>query len=85
MQYNVLEARNQLSRLIDAAESGEDIVIARRGKPAVRLVPVADEPARGTGAALARVFAGWDPVPPMSAEEIENELREIKEGWPERE
>lgn len=85
MQFNVLEARNQLSKLIDAAESGEDIVIARRGKPAVRLVPVDDEPAPGTGAALAKVFANWAPVAPMSSEEIDDELREIKEGWPERE
>lgn len=85
MQFNVLEARNQLSKLIDAAESGEDIVIARRGKPAVRLVPVTDGPARGTGAALAKVFASWDPVAPMGDEEIEDELREIREGWRERE
>lgn len=85
MQYNVLEARNQLSKLIDAAESGEDVVIARRGKPAVRLVAVSEEPARGSSAALAKVFASWDPLPPMSTEELEDELREIREGWPERE
>lgn len=85
MQYNVFEARNKLSKLIDAAESGEDVVIARRGKPAVRLIAVEDEPARGTGAAFAKLFASWGPLPKRSPEEIEDELREIKEGWPERE
>ena len=34
------EAKTNLSKLVKRAESGEDIVIARNGKPAVRLVPV---------------------------------------------
>lgn len=40
--YNVLEAKSNLSRLIDAVESGREseIVIARNGKPAVRMVPL---------------------------------------------
>ena len=38
--YNVLDADTQLSKLIDAVESGAEteIVIARNGKPAARLV-----------------------------------------------
>lgn len=43
MQVNVHVAKSTLSKLISRAESGEDIVIARAGKPAVRLVPVTDE------------------------------------------
>ncbi len=40
--YNVLEAKTNLSRLIEAVETGREreIVIARNGKPAARLVPV---------------------------------------------
>ena len=34
------EAKTQLSRLVERAEAGEEIVIARNGKPVVRLVPV---------------------------------------------
>jgi prevent-host-death family protein len=37
---NVYEARGQFSRLLDEAEAGEEIVIARNGTPVVRLVPV---------------------------------------------
>lgn len=33
-------AKSQLSRLVEAACAGDDIVIARNGEPAVRLVPV---------------------------------------------
>ena len=40
MQVNVHEAKTQLSKLIEAALQGEDVVIARDGKPAVRLVAV---------------------------------------------
>lgn len=40
MQINVLEAKTQLSRLLERAEDGEEVVIARAGRPAVRLVPV---------------------------------------------
>jgi len=41
MQVNMLEAKNQLSRLVKDALAGEDIVIASNGEPMVRLVPVA--------------------------------------------
>ena len=48
MQYNVLEARNQLSKLIDAAAAGEEVVIAKRGKPVVKIVQIDDEPPLGS-------------------------------------
>ena len=37
---NIHEAKTQFSRLVDAAASGEEIVIANAGKPAARLVPM---------------------------------------------
>ena len=40
MQMNVHAAKSHLSRLIAAAEAGEDVIIARKGRPAVRLVPI---------------------------------------------
>ena len=41
--YNMLEAKNQLSKLVEAVESGsvEEVIIARNGKPAVRVVTIA--------------------------------------------
>jgi prevent-host-death family protein len=43
---NMLDAKSRLSRLVQAVESGEEeeIVIARNGKPAARLVPIAPKP-----------------------------------------
>ena len=40
MLVNVHEAKSQLSKLIAAAEAGDDVIIARGGKPVVRLVSV---------------------------------------------
>ena len=39
MQVNMLEAKNQLSKLVQAAEEGEEVVIARNGVPVARLLP----------------------------------------------
>ena len=39
--FNLYEAKNQLSSLVDRAASGEEIVIARGDTPVARLVPVA--------------------------------------------
>jgi prevent-host-death family protein len=41
IQVNVLEAKTQLSRLLDRAEAGEEVIIARAGHPVARLVPIA--------------------------------------------
>ena len=39
VQVTVAEAKTQLSRLLDAVEAGEAVVITRRGKPIAELVP----------------------------------------------
>lgn len=43
---NMLEAKSSLSRLVEAVESGaeQEIVIARNGRPAARLVPLSTRP-----------------------------------------
>ncbi|GIG40119.1 antitoxin [Cellulomonas phragmiteti] len=41
---NVQDAKAHLSDLVARAERGEDVVIARAGRPAVRLVPVTTSP-----------------------------------------
>jgi prevent-host-death family protein len=39
-QVNLYEAKIQLSRLVDRAAAGEEIVIAKGGRPLARLVPL---------------------------------------------
>ncbi len=38
MQINIHEAKTHLSRLIERAEAGEEIIIAKSGKPVAKLV-----------------------------------------------
>jgi prevent-host-death family protein len=85
-RYDVLYARNNLSRLIARVEGGEEIEISRRGHPVARLVSV--EPKRGmTG----RELVAWleaNPIPASqrkTAEEIDATIREIIEGREDRE
>jgi prevent-host-death family protein len=62
---NIYDAKTHLSRLIDRAQAGEDIVIARAGKPLVRLVPIEDALPRQPGLLkhLAIPDALFDPLP----------------------
>lgn len=41
IQMNIAEAKAKLSELVARAEAGEDVVIARDGKPIVTLSPTA--------------------------------------------
>ncbi|UTT62597.1 type II toxin-antitoxin system Phd/YefM family antitoxin [Microcella humidisoli] len=76
---NILDARNSLSKLVAAAENGDDVVIAKRGRPVVRLVPV--EPPRTTAGALAERLVRNPPPHSRSAAEIDADIRDARESW----
>lgn len=40
---NIHEAKSQLSKLIESALAGEEIIIAKAGKPLVKLIPYQEE------------------------------------------
>jgi prevent-host-death family protein len=46
------EAKTTLSRLVDAAQSGEEVVITRRGMPVVKLQPIGVLPRKSLFGAL---------------------------------
>jgi prevent-host-death family protein len=71
---NMLQAKTNLSRLVEAVESGaeQEIIIARNGKPAARLVAIAPKP---TGKRRLGGLAGK--YPPMSLEEFNADDEEI--------
>ena len=60
--FNVGEARARLSQLIARAEAGEDVIIARDGVPAARIVPV-ERPIAETVALMRRERAQRPRVP----------------------
>jgi len=50
---NIHEAKTHLSRLVEAAVSGEEIVVGKAGKPMVRLVPYKEPSAPRKGGQFA--------------------------------
>lgn len=58
---NIHEARATLSTLLRRVQTGEEIVIAKNGRPVARLVPLADAPqARELGFAVGQVGVAAD-------------------------
>ena len=43
MQINIHDAKTHFSRIINQVLQGDDIVIARDGKPLIRLIPYSEE------------------------------------------
>lgn len=70
VQFNVLDAKTQLSRLLDRALAGEDVIIARAGEPVVRLVPVSHATAspRVLGALIGKGWIADDFDAPLAEE-----------------
>jgi prevent-host-death family protein len=72
---NMHQAKSSLSRLVERALDGEEIVIARNGKPLVQLVPIPTRrsprvPGRGKG----KIWISPD------FEFTEQEIRDLFEG-----
>jgi len=62
-QYNLYEARRYLSRLVDRVLDGEVIVIARAGRPLVKLVPYDRVDLTRPGLIRAEILIGDDEKP----------------------
>ena len=69
-QVNVQEAKTRLSQLLSQAEAGQEVVIARDGKPIVRLVPVTAAPPRPVG--FVRGSIGDTFFEPLPEDELEH-------------
>ena len=63
-QVNIHQAKTHLSRLVERAAHGEEIVIARDGKPAARLVALRSPSERKPGLIKGRLTkAFFEPLP----------------------
>ena len=76
MEVNVHHAKTNLSKLIAAVEAGEEVIIARNGKPAVKLVMVAP-PIRKSrkhmlGAGIGKIWMADDAFSPETDALIES-------------
>jgi prevent-host-death family protein len=70
---NIHAAKTHFSRLVDEVAGGEEIIIARAGKPVARLVPLTarqDPPKRALGILSGRLPLPDDFDAPLSNEEL---------------
>lgn len=82
-KVNILEARNTLSRLVAAVADGDEVVIANRGKPVARLVPVGGSATQHT-ATQAAEWLSTNLVPARTsrtAAELDRQIATEREGW----
>ena len=72
---NIYDAKTRLSELVDRAASGEEIVIAKAGKPVARLVALrVRERTPGRGAGRVRIAPDFDaPLPPAVLSDFEGD------------
>ncbi|EXI66567.1 MAG: prevent-host-death family protein [Candidatus Accumulibacter adjunctus] len=65
LMVNVHDAKTNFSRLLEQAHAGQEIVLAKAGKPYARLVPLATAPgARSPGRLAGRIDATFfEPLP----------------------
>lgn len=70
MEVNLYEAKTKLSQLVERAMVGEEIIIAKAGKPMVKLVRLEAEPKRVLGSAAGTITysEGWERA--MTEEEL---------------
>ena len=65
---NVHEAKTHLSRLLAAVEAGEEIVLARAGRPCARLVPIDRATERPLGFVTGQITAAF--FEPLDEDEL---------------
>lgn len=58
--FNIHEAKTHLSRLVERAERGEEIVLSRSGTPVAMLVPLPPAKRTGRGSLRGRVVTATD-------------------------
>jgi prevent-host-death family protein len=71
-QVNIHQAKTQLSKLVEAAAQGEEIIIAKSGKPLARLVQFvqSEMPPRKPGALKGKIWISEGFDDPMNEEEL---------------
>ena len=74
MQVNMLQAKNNLSKLVKAAVSGEEVIIASKGHAQVRLIPCTVSPGLRHWGTLAGHFVDVDAA---FSEQVDTEVGQL--------
>jgi prevent-host-death family protein len=76
-QVNIHEAKTHFSKLVERVEAGEEIVIARSGRPVAKLVPVkTNSPPRKLGRLEGKIWL----APDWDSDEVNEEIARLFYG-----
>lgn len=81
--YNVLEARNNLSRLIADSQAGDEVVITKRGTPVARVVPIGPVDLVHSGALVVE-WIEKNPLPARlsrGSRELDAQIAASRDAW----
>ncbi len=70
MQVNIHYTKTHLSELVELALQGEEIILAKAGKPLLKLVPIEKKPIRKPGRLAGKISFSDDFDAPMTEEEL---------------
>jgi prevent-host-death family protein len=64
METGIREAKNNLSALVKAAQSGEEVILTHRGQrvAAIVAIPTTKDPKRGLGMWKGRLPENWEEI-----------------------
>lgn len=70
---NIHEAKTHFSKLLNRVMNGEEIIIAKAGKPVARLLPISDKPTqRQPGSAAGKIWVAPDFDAPLPDEVLKD-------------
>ena len=73
LTVNIHEAKTNLSKLLARVGIGEEVIIAKSGKPIARLVPIVEKPRRRVpGSAAGKVIIAPDFDAPLPEDILES-------------
>lgn len=84
MEVGIREAKNNLSKLVEAVQKGEEVFLTNRGERVAKIVPSRQpKPGRGRGMWAGKInfYPGWDS--PEADKEIEDMFEALKPDSPE--
>ena len=75
-EVNIHEAKTHLSRLLEKVQQGEEVIIAKAGRPVAKLVKIEATAKRvlGSGVGTIKFTPGWEA--PLTDEEMKEFLGE---------
>ena len=79
--YSVREFKAHVSKILNNLESGEEVIITRRGKPCAKLTAVLEQEAEEPSPRSLMGILASPNTPDWEYEELQGHIREVRDAW----